>query len=165
MWLKMSNIRSQLRQLNVEKLKMKSGRTVEHELRYHASVLADCIMEEMQDSIYSYANKVYKRTYDLWNSIYVNNKVRVNVTGNGTSLSISIQFSDEVMHDNFEGEKTHVAAILNEGYQTHGSFADVPMLGWRDATNFIDNGILKYKKKVKKPFIVKFTINGEERMF
>ena len=161
----MSNIRKQLRQLDVSKLKMKTGRTVEQEMRYHASILADCIMEEMQDSIYDYSNKVYKRTYDLWNSLYIDDKMRVDVSPKGTSLSISLQFSDEVMNENFFGESVDVAGILNEGYQTHGSFADVPMLGWREATNFIDNGILKYKQRVSKPFTVKFTINGEERIF
>lgn len=161
----MSNIRKQLRQLDVSKLKMKTGRTVEQEMRYNASILADCIMEEMQDSIYDYSNKVYKRTYDLWNSLYIDDKVRVDVSSKGTGLSIGIHFSDEVMHENFFGENVKMAGILNEGYQTHGSFADVPMLGWREATNFIDNAILKYKQKVSKPFKVKFTINGEERIF
>ena len=161
----MSNIKKQLRQLNVGKLKMKTGRTVEQEMRYHASILADCIMEEMQDSIYSYANKVYKRTYDLWNSLYIDDKMRVDVSSKGTSLTISLQFSDDVMHENFFGERVDVAGILNEGYKTHGSFADVPMLGWRDATKFIDNGILKYKQKVSNPFKVKLNINNEERIF
>ena len=69
------------------------------------------------------------------------------------------------MHENFFGKKVNVAAILNEGYRTHGSFSNVPMLGWRDATNFIDNGILRYKEKVNNPFKVRFTINDEERIF
>lgn len=161
----MSNIKKQLRQLDVGKLKMKTGRTVEQEIRYHASILADCIMEEMQDSIYDYSNKVYKRTYDLWNSLYIDDKMRVDVSSKGTGLSIGVHFSDEVMHENFFGEKTNVAAILNEGYRTHGSFADVPMLGFRDATKFIDNGILRYKQKVANPFKVKLNINNEERIF
>ena len=161
----MSNIRKQLRGLDVSKLRMKTGRTVEQEMRYHASILADCIMEEMESSIYSYPVKVYKRTFDLYNSLYIDDKMRVDVSSKGTSLSISLQFSDDVMHENFFGERVDVAGILNEGYKTHGSFADVPMLGWRDATNFIDNGILKYKQRVSKPFTVKFTINGEERIF
>lgn len=162
----MSNIRKQLRQLDVDKLKMKnSDKTLEQELKYHAGILADCIMEEMQDSIYDYSPQMYRRTFDLWNSLYINDKVRVNVSGKGTSLSISVQFSDEVMHENFEGEQVNIAGILNEGYHTHGTFANVPMLGFREATNFIDNAILKYKQRVRNPFVVKFRINGEERIF
>ena len=161
----MSNIIAKLRNLDVSKLRMKNGRTVEQELRYHTSILSDCIMEEMESSIYDYSPRVYRRTFDIWNSLYINDKVRVDVSSKGTSLSISVQFSDEVMHENFEVEKVNVAAILNEGYKTHGSFAEVPMFGFRDATNFIDNAILKYKQRVSKPFTVKFTINGEERIF
>ena len=160
----MSNIRKQLRRLDVSKLKMKTGRTVEQEIRYHASILADCIMEEMQDSIYEYSNKVYKRTYDLWNSLYIDDKMRVDVSAKGTSLSIGVHFSDEVMHENFFGQNVNVAGILNEGYEW-GNNPHIPYLSEREATNFIDNGILKYKQRVTKPCKVKFTINGEERIF
>ena len=161
----MSNIRRQLKNLDVSKLRMKNGRSVADELKHHASILSDLIMEEMDNSIYSYQNKVYRRTFDLWNSVYIENNVRVDVSGRGTSLSISVKFSDEVMHENFEGERMNIAEILHEGYQTHGSFSDVPMLGWRNATKFVEKAIEKYKQRVSNPFTVRFTINNEERLF
>lgn len=161
----MSNIRKQLRNLEVSKLRMKTGRTVENELKHHASILYDCILEEMDDSIYSaYSPKVYMRNFNLYNALRINDMVKVSTKD--SSLYVELYFDeDDVMHENFLGERVDVANILNEGYRTHGSFADVPMLGWREATNFIDNGILKYKQRMTKPFKVKFTINGEERIF
>lgn len=161
----MSNIRKQLKNLDVSKLKLKNGRSVEQELKRHAEILYDCILEEMDNSIYSvYSPKVYMRNFNLYNALRINDMVKI--SAKNSSFYVELYFDeDDVMHKNFFGEKVDVATILNEGYQTHGSFADVPMLGWRDATKFIDNGILKYKQKVTNPFKVKFTINGEERIF
>lgn len=161
----MSNIRKQLRNLDVSKLRMKTGRTVENELKHHASILYDCILEEMDDSIYSaYSPKVYMRNFNLYNALRINDMVKVSTKD--SSLYVELYFDeDDVMHENFFGERVDVASILNEGYQTHGSFADIPMLGFRDATKFIDTGILKYKQKVTNPFTVKLNINDEERIF
>ena len=161
----MSNITRQLRNLDVSRLRMKNGNTVEAELRKHARILWNCIMEEMDNSIYSaYTPKLYMRKLNLYHALRVNDMIQVSVENMG--LYVKLYFDeDDVLHENFFGEKVNVAAILNEGYQTHGSFADVPMLGWREATNFIDNGILKYKQKVRNPFRVKLNINNEERIF
>ena len=161
----MSNIRNQLKNLNIGKLKMKTGRTVENELKHHASILYDCILEEMDNSIYSaYSPKLYMRKFNLYNALRINDMIRV--SAKNSSLYVELYFDeDDVMHQNFFGERVDVATILNEGYRTHGSFADVPMLGFRDATKFIDNGILRYKQKVTNPFTVKLNINNEERIF
>ena len=161
----MSNIARQLRNLDISRLRMRNGNTVADELRKHSKVLADCITEEMDNSIYSaYTPKLYMRKLNLYHALRINDMIQISVKNMG--LCVELYFDeDNVLHENFFGKKVNVATILNEGYQTHGSFADVPMLGWREATNFIDNGILKYKQKVSNPFKVKLNINNEERIF
>ena len=161
----MTNIRNQLKKLNISKLKMQTGRTVEQELKRHAEILHDCILEEMDNYIYSaYSPKVYMRNFNLYNALRINDMVKV--SAKNSSLYVELYFDeDDVMHENFFGDRVDVATILNEGYRTHGRFADVPMLGWRDTTKFIDNGILKYKQRVANPFKVKLNINNEERIF
>ena len=161
----MSNITKQLAKLNVSKLKMKNGRTVTDELKYHARILADCIMEELDEVYDSYTSKVYSRSYELYNSLYVDDNVQINVSSSGAGLSIGVHFDDGAVHKSFDGSNSDVATLINEGWQTHGSFKDVPYLGFREGTHFIEKGIEKYKKKVSKPFKVRLTINDKERTF
>ena len=161
----MSNLAKKLKKLDVSKLKMKNGNTVKEELKRHASILADCIMEEL-DSVYdSYTPKVYQRSYDLYNSLYIDNVVKIDISTSGVGLSIGIHFDEGAIHKGFSGEDANTAVLLNEGWQTHGSFSNVPYLGYREGTHFIEQGIEKYKQRVNNPFTVRFTINNEERIF
>ena len=100
----MSNIKKQLRQLNVSKLKMQTGRTVEQEIKHHAKILYDCILEEMDNSIYSaYSPKAYTRNFNLYNALRVNDVVKVSVKK--SSLYVELYFDeDDVLHENFFGE-------------------------------------------------------------
>lgn len=144
---------------------MKNGNTVKDELKRHASILADCIMEEL-DSVYdSYTPKVYKRSYDLYNSLYIDDVVKIDISTSGVGLSIGIHFDEGAIHKGFYGDDANTAVLLHEGWQTHGSFSDVPYLGYREGTHFIEKGIEKYKQQVARPFAVRFTINNEERIF
>lgn len=112
----MSNIRRQLKNLDVSKLRMKNGRSVEQELKSHASILADAIMEEL-DAVYSsYSPKIYQRTYDAYNSLYIDDKVRIDVSSKGAGLAISIRFDNGSLHKNFNGEDSDVINLLNEGW-------------------------------------------------
>lgn len=161
----MSNITKQLARLNVSKLKMKNGRTVTDELKYHARILCNCIMEELDDVYDSYTPKTYFRSYGLYNSLYIDDGVKIDVSSSGAGLSIGIHFDEGAVHKSFDGSNSDVATLINEGWQTHGSFKDVPYLGFREGTHFINKGIEKYKKKVSKPFTVRLMINDKERTF
>lgn len=161
----MSNLTKQLKNLDVSKLKMKNGNTVEKELRHHASILADCIMKEL-DAVYeSYTPNIYRRSYGLYDSLYVDDVIKVDVSANGTSLSIKLGFDEGAIHESFSGEDSNVAILMNEGWQTHGNFSHVPYLGYREGTHFIERGIEEYKRSVRKPFTVRFSINDDVRMF
>lgn len=158
------DLKKQLRNLNLSKLKLKNGSNVETEIKRHASILADCIMEEL-DKVYSYQPKVYLRTYDLYSSLYVDDKLEIRFSGKGANLSIGIHFDDGAMHESFNGNFANTAILINEGWKTNGNFADIPYLGYREGTHFIENGIKEYKRKVSNPFPVRFKINNEERLF
>lgn len=160
----MSDWKKQLQQLDVSKLKMKDGGTVEKELKHHASILADCIMASLNEVYESYTPKIYQRTYGLYNSLYIGG-MKIDISSKGASLSIGLHFDDGAIHQSFTGEDVNTAILLNEGWQTHGSFSSVPYLGFREGTHFIENGIRKYKRSVSNPFKVKFMINNEIRIF
>lgn len=161
----MSDLKKQLKNLNVSTLKMKNGNSVEKELKRHAAILADCIMEELDQVYDSYTPKIYNRSYGLYNSLYIDEGIRLDISSSGASLSIGLHFDDGATHKNFFGEDSNTAILLNEGWQTHRSFSNVPYLGYREGTHFIEKGIEKYKRRVGKPFKVRFTINNEERIF
>lgn len=161
----MSNLSKQLKNLDISKLKLKNGTTVEKELRRHASILADCIMEELNKVYDSYEPKVYKRSYKLYDSLIIDGKAHVDVSAHGANLSIGLHFDDNAIYRGFDGEQVNIAILLNEGWQTHGQFKNVPYLGFREGTHFIDKGIEQYKKRVSSPFMVRFTFNDVERIY
>lgn len=161
----MNNLRKQLNSLNVSKLKMKNGNTVEKELKRHAAILADCIMQELDNVYDSYSLKIYQRTYGLYNSLYIDDSVRIDISSSGAGLSIGLHFDGGAIHQGFNGEFVNTAVLLNEGYQTHGSFSHIPNFGYREGTHFIEKGIQKYNRNVSNPFAVRLTINNEIREF
>lgn len=161
----MSDLRRQLNSLNVSKLKMKNGNTIEKELKRHAAILADCIMDELDKVYDSYEPTVYKRTYGLYNSLYIDDAVKIDISSSSVGLSIELHFDDGAIHKGFFGDDANTAVLLNEGWLTHSSFSNVPYLGYRSGTHFIEKGIQKYKSIVSNPFDVRFTLNDEIREF
>lgn len=159
----MSNITKQLAKLNVSKLKMKNGRTVADELKYQASVLADCIMEELSDVYDSYTPKVWQRDYSLYNSLYIDDFVEIKTSARGVEMSISLHFDDGAFHRSFNGRSVNTAVLINEGWNWK-SDVDIQYLSHREGEHWIEKGIAKYKAKVSKPFKVRLTINDEIRM-
>ena len=144
---------------------MKNGRTIADELKYHARILADCIMEELDDVYDSYTTKVYSRSYELYNSLYVDDNVQINVSSSGAGLSIGVHFDDGAVHKSFDGSNSDVATLINEGWHWKSSNVSIPFLSERSGEHYIEKGIEKYKKKVSKPFRVRLTINDKERTF
>lgn len=160
-----SNIIKQLEKLNVSKLKLKNGNTVQKELEHHAAILCDCIQYELDKVYDSREPKVYRRTYDLYDSIYIGDTT-IKVSSSGCTMSVKIEFDDKgALHTGFMGEEAFMPTLLNEGYQTHGRFADVEYLGWRSPTHFLEAGIERYKRSVDRPFTVKLTIDDDIRMY
>ena len=154
----MSNLKESLKNLDISKLKLKNGKSVETELKRHAAILADCILDQLDKVYDSYEPKIYKRTYNLYNSVYIDDKVVAEVTAKGASLSITVGFDEGALHTGLDGKIVNTAVLLNEGWQTHGKFANVPYFGYREPTHFIE-AIEAYKQKVSDPFEVQINKN------
>ncbi|WP_143318743.1 hypothetical protein [Clostridium sp. HBUAS56010] len=160
----MKDLKTRLKNLDVSKLKMKNGKTIEEEMKRHAAILADCIQYEL-DAVYnSYSPKYYNRTFGLYNSLHIGD-MRIDVSSSGTDLSIKLEFDDGAIHKGLDGSDADTAILINDGWQTHGSFADVPYFGYREATHFIENGISDYKRSTINPFNVRLTKNGMSELF
>lgn len=157
----MSNLKENLKNLDISKLKLKNGKSLESELKRHAAILADCIMEQLDKVYDSYEPKIYKRTYNLYNSVYIDDKVVAQVTSKSAALSITVSFDDGAFHTGFDGQKVNTAVLLNEGWQTHGRFANVPYFGYREPTHFIEKAVEAYKQRVSDPFEIKINKNYE----
>lgn len=161
----MKDLKTRLKSLDVSKLRLANGKTVESELKRHAAILADCIQYELDRVYDSYTPVMYRRTYGLYNSLYINDDIEISVSSKGVDLSIQLHFDDGAIHKGFDGSDADTPILINDGWQTHGSFANVPYFGYREATHFIENGIEKYKKTVSNPFPVKLTKNGIAQTF
>lgn len=142
---------------------MKNGRTIADELKHHARILADCIMEGLDDVYDSYTPKVWQRDYSLYNSLYIDDFVEIKTSARGVEMSISLHFDDGAWHRSFDGRSVNTSVLINEGWSWK-SDVNIPYLSYREGTHFIEKGIAKYKAKVSKPFRVRFTINDEIRM-
>lgn len=163
----MKSLVDQLKSLDVSKLKMKSGRTLEQELQRHAEILKDCIERRLEMDVYNARSpKVYDRTYDLLNSIEVNVTPQlVNVDGK-KCLSVKVFFNEQSIHKGLWGESADVATLLNEGYQvSKGWHKNIDYFGRRSGVKFIDHAIEDYQDKVSNPFPVRLTIADEVRDF
>ena len=79
----MNDLKKQLRNLDVSKLRMSNGNTVQNELKKHARILANCILEELNKVYSGYSPKVYERTYDLHNSVEIDDTLKVEVGTKG----------------------------------------------------------------------------------
>lgn len=155
----MSNLKASLKNLDISRLKLKNGKSVETELKRHAAILADCILDQLDKVYDAYEPKIYKRTYNLYNSVCVDNKVVAEVTAKGAALSITVGFDEGALHTGLDGKIVNTAVLLNEGWQTHGKFANVPYFGYREPTHFIEKAIEAYKQKVSDPFEVQINKN------
>ena len=96
--------------------------------------------------------------------MYIDDKVRIDVSSKGMGLTISIRFDNESFHENFYGKESNIINIWNEGYEWKNN-PHIPYLSEREGSHFIESAIEKYKQRVNNPFTVKFVINNEERIF
>jgi hypothetical protein len=135
-------IADQLSKINIMKLKAPDGQTYAQKLKIAADHLANCIQWRINEFYDSYEPVVYERTYNMYNSLRVEDIADIRVSGN--TLSISLIFDEGANHESlFEEASVNTAFLMNYGYQVHKEvwFKDIEYFGWRKGFHFIEKGI------------------------
>ena len=82
------DLKSQLKSIDVTKLKFKNGKTYSQVMVEEANRLRDCIQARLDEYMNSYQPKIYSRTGALQNSLKVDDILNLKVTGKTMSLDI-----------------------------------------------------------------------------
>ena len=82
--------------IDIRKLTLPNGRTLEQQLQYEANRFLKILQEEIDNWYDSYSPVVYKRSYDMRDSIYVEDLVQVSVSGD--KMQIKINYDDRAFH-------------------------------------------------------------------
>lgn len=161
------NLKSQLKNIDVTKLKFKNGKTYGQVMVEETNRLRNCIQARLDAYMNSYQPKIYSRTGALQNSLKVDDILNLKVIGK--TMSLDIYFDDSGYHRSGDGiqgwdgngETVNTAYLLNYGYEVEKDvwFKDIPNFGYRSAGHFIEDGIADFeasnlygiKIKVHKP--------------
>lgn len=159
------NLKSQLKNIDVAKLKFKNGKTYGQVMAEETNRLRDCIQARLDAYMNSYQPKIYSRTGALQNSLKVDDILNLKVTGK--TMSLDIYFDDSGYHRSGDGiqgwdgngEIVNTAYLLNYGYEVEKDvwFKDIPNFGYRSAGHFIEDGIADFE--ASNPYGIKIKVH------
>lgn len=159
------NLKSQLKNIDVNKLKFKNGKTYGQVMVEETNRLRDCIQARLDAYMNSYQPKIYSRTGALQNSLKVDDILNLKVTGK--TMSLDIYFDDSGYHQSGDGiqgwdgngETINTAYLLNYGYEVKEDvwFKDIPYFGYRPAGHFIEDGIADFE--MSNPYGIKIKVH------
>lgn len=139
-------MRLNIDKLDVLKLKLSNGVTIEEAFISSAKQLKECIYERLSEYYYSYSPSNYSRSYSLLNSLEADNFVTVK----GSTLIINVSFNDKANHPSGYGvwadygsTNVNTAYLMNYGYTVNKPvwFKDIHHFGHKDPAHFIENGV------------------------
>lgn len=159
------NLKSQLKNIDVTKLKFKNGKTYGQVMVEETNRLRNCIQARLDAYMNSYQPKIYSRTGALQNSLKVDDILNLKVTGK--TMSLDIYFDDSGYHRSGDGiqgwdgngETVNTAYLLNYGYEVEKDvwFKDIPNFGYRSAGHFIEDGIADFE--ASNPYEIKIKVH------
>ena len=115
---------------DLRKLVLPTGNTIEKQLKVEADRFLKILQEEIDAWYFSYRPTIYNRTYNMRDSISVDDVVRVYPSKN--QLVIDVINSIELM---------------NEGYKVKsGWHKDIENFGYREGGHFIEKAIARFNK-------------------
>lgn len=151
----MANYSRQLKNLDIGKLKMKNGKTLENNLKTEAKRLKRCIQNRLDEYLRDNPPSIYRRTGGFENSLTVDDFLSVSSSGMG--LQISLFFDKGANHmsgDGIEvwngtGEEVNTAYLLNYGYEVKKDvwFKSIENFGYREGGYFVEKGIEDFNKQ------------------
>lgn len=163
------NLKSQLKNIDVTKLKFKNGKTYGQVMVEETNRLRNCIQARLDAYMNSYQPKIYSRTGALQNSLKVDDILNLKVTGK--TMSLDIYFDDSGYHRSGDGiqgwdgngETVNTAYLLNYGYEVKKDvwFKDIPNFGYRSAGHFIEDGIADFE--ASNPYGIKIKVHKPDR--
>lgn len=163
----MASIQSQLKGIDVKKLKTKSGKTLGKLLYEEAQRLRDCIQKRIDIYLNTFEPVMYERTGGLESSLRVDDFLNIRVVGN--RLEIELFFDDGAVHSSGEqlvdmygnewdgnGEEVNTAFLVNYGYKVKKDvwFKDKENFGYREGEHFVEKGIEDFNATNKLGIVV-----------
>lgn len=133
--------------IDIRKLELPNGRTVEQQMKYEAKRFLKILQEEIDEWYRSYSPSQYDRTYDMRNSVYAEDFVDIN--SSGTQLTIRIKYTDKAMHPSLWGDgDTDTLLLMNNGYNVeNGWHKDIPYFGYREGGHFLESAVERFNRE------------------
>lgn len=125
---------------------MPTGNTIEKQLKVEADRFLKILQEEIDAWYLSYTPIIYNRTYNMRDSISVDDVVRVYPSKN--QLVIDIVYSDDAFHKSlWSDDVINSIELMNEGYKVKsGWHKDIENLGYREGGHFLEKAIARFNK-------------------
>lgn len=128
-----------LKNLDITKIKAPSGLTYGQELVDAANLLSNCIQ-----------SKIHQQT--MQNSISTVDLADIKVEGNRMSVTLKIQNSIRPsIFKSWNKSSANVFWLINDGYRVKKNvwFKNIPNFGYREAANWVAEGIKEFNSKNK----------------
>ena len=131
---------------DLRKLVLPTGNTIEKQLKVEADRFLKILQEEIDAWYLSYTPIIYNRTYNMRDSISVDDVVRVYPSKN--QLVIDIVYSDDAFHKSlWSDDVINSIELMNEGYKVKsGWHKDIENLGYREGGHFSEKAIARFNK-------------------
>lgn len=132
--------------LDIRKLRLPNGRTIEQQMKYEAKRFMKILQEEIDIWYRSYSPSIYQRTYAMRDSIYAEDYVEID--SSGTQLTVKIKYTDEAMHDSLWGDgKINTLLLMNNGYQVQsGWHKNIENFGYREGGHFLERAVERFNR-------------------
>lgn len=157
------SLEKQLMGLDITKLKMTNGKTVEQNLRAEAKRLKSCIQKRLDEYMDRHKPEMYIRTGGLEDSLKIDDYITIKTSP--LSLEIFLHFDENANHRSGDGilgwsgtgERVNTALLLNFGYTVKKGvwFKNIENFGYRQGGHFIEQGIEDFNKTNKMGIKVK----------
>lgn len=163
----------QLKSIDIKKLPMSNGMTLEQNLYLEAQRLKHCIQNRLNIYLKSNPPRMYIRTGGLQNSLTVDDILNIRIVGN--SIEIDLFFNSDAYHTSGDGimvpqgekwlgnsEVVNTAYLLNYGYAVKKDvwFKNYENFGFRKGGHFVEDGIADFNTMNKLGIRIDVKSNG-----